>query len=115
MNCYVIYSIAQSRVRRVVVPGEGESIEQPGMLAGEACMIVDSKGSLDTDVLNKLISAYTGKPTLSDLCAVVDPLTNKVEAVISADPAIDSLPGKALMLGSSSAGAVKVGDTVALP
>jgi hypothetical protein len=98
----VVYSVAQSRVRRVIVPDHDIEIAryENDIVPGEATTIMDWPGYLpDLDELNAAVAAITGTPTLDDIHYVVDAEGNVV-ASYRLDPAIDDVGALPLPQGT---------------
>lgn len=89
----VIYSIAQSRVRRIIVPDDDSQLDKyrTDILPGESIeMLPCVNGSFDVDIINKQISDITGTPTLDDRHVVLDADGNEVSSYLL-DPGIDQI------------------------
>lgn len=89
-NVAIVYSVAQSRRRRLIVPDSDQELP-PRTMTGEAILLVPmttyiGKG-FDPDVF---LAQKLGKPALNDRCGFCDG-TNTVVGVWAADPAIDTL------------------------
>jgi len=90
----VIYSIEQSRVRRIIVPDDDSDLDKyvNDILPGESIeMMPYAVNSLENiDLINQQISAITGRPTLDDKHVVLDADGNEVGSYLL-DPTIDNI------------------------
>ncbi len=117
-----VYSSFTGRLRRVIAPGDGKlDWKNHPILKGETILELTTKEEIEVRSLSNvieiadhitlqeievIIEQYRGKPTDQRDCAVVDE-NGLIEAKIVADPQIDSIPGKTLMLAPAEIG---VGD-----
>ena len=89
----VVYSVAQSRVRRVILPDFDIEIYRyvDDLMPGEANVVMDWPGYFpELNVLNAAVAQITGTPTLDDEHHVVDDKGNVV-ATYKMDPTIDDV------------------------
>lgn len=95
----VVYATSSGMLRRWIVPDDDSELSEKRhpLARGEAMLLVDRTTIKSQADIEAAVAAVTGKGVPSPRCAVIDALGN-VESVIMADPAIDALPGKALML-----------------
>jgi len=91
-NVAIVFSIAQSRRRRLIIPDSDAQLP-PRIQAGEG-MHVFPLATYQTPGFNPdaFLAAHLGKPPLHDHCGFYDN-GGTVRAVLSADPTIDRLPG----------------------
>jgi hypothetical protein len=84
----VVYSLDQSRVRRIVYPDDdADLLNRPvECLPGEAVEIMDL--AVDIDFINIQISKLTGRPIKDDRYFVVDDKGKVIESFLM-DPTID--------------------------
>jgi hypothetical protein len=94
----IIYSVAQSRRRALIVPDNDAQLNDPAFqpVQGEGIVLVPmamftAKG-FDPDAF---LATHLGKSALSHRCAVV--IGGLVQHFVCADPAIDSLAGTTLV------------------
>lgn len=111
----IIYATGSKMIRRIVVPDNEADLQKTGWVKnGETLLIADGfpeRGDIrdpanNAHVRDKIIEA-TGVTPPTLVCAVVN--AGVVEAMIVADPAVDTLPGKTLI--KSYAAGIDVGCT----
>lgn len=94
----IVYATGSGMLRRWIVPDDDKELsEKHPVSPGETLLVADRATIKSRADIEAAVAAVTGKGVPSPRCVVVDALGD-VEAVIMADPALDALPGKALML-----------------
>lgn len=94
----VVYATGSGILRRWIVPdNDADLTASHPVAAGETMLIVDRATIKSPADVDAAVAKAIGKVPPSPRCAVIDALGN-VESVIMADPALDALPGKTLML-----------------
>lgn len=93
----VVYSVAQSRVRRIIVFDDDKQAQDAAWaMPGEALLTYDAKLGTDIAVAQAHVTSLTGRKPDSDDCAVVDE-AGIVLCLVKADPTIDKHPDGSLV------------------
>jgi hypothetical protein len=99
----IVYARGSGILRRWIVPdNDADLIASHPVSPGEAMILTDAAlipkdPALAQAFVENAITRVTGKAVPSPRCAVINAL-GSVESVIMADPALDNVPGKTLML-----------------
>lgn len=99
----IVYARGSGILRRWIVPdNDADLIASHPVSSGEAMILVDRANvpgdpALAQAFVENAITRVTGKPVPSARCAIVDKDGNVVGSQM-ADPALDNVPGKTLML-----------------
>ncbi len=98
-----VYATGSKILRKIIIPDfDGQlDIHHPKLESGESSLTVPI-ANIKLDDAKTAIQQATGTAPPSDRCAVVDPVTSLVVGNLGADPAIDTLPGYALVLSDTA-------------
>lgn len=106
----IVYGAVSGGLRYVVAPDSDDELDRvhaKRLLPGEAMLTVDldsvrvGKDGVSDSAIRAALEKYTGKPIPDPRCVVLDAL-GTVESVVCADPAIDAVSGKTLMLSANA-------------
>lgn len=91
----VVYATGSKMIRRIIVPDNDAQL-QSGFAGQGETLLVAPVGPHDVAACSVIVHSATGVVPPDPTCAVVDK-TNTVIGMVSADPAIDALPGVTLV------------------
>ncbi len=93
----IIYASASKIVRRIFTSDDDAALVAVNRAGpGETSLLVDRGQKFDLSDARAAIKAQTGIDSPDLCCAILDQ-NNKVEHVICADPALDTVPGKTVV------------------